>query len=618
MRFWIRLFAVCYCLTMQLRPAQASHIVGGDLTYKHIINDSFEVTLTLYVDCINGNPGAIAQDVDAMLGIFDSTGTLLDSMLELRSLPTRINSVSLDCVLPPSNACVDKYTYTFYTRLPYRAGGYFLGFQRCCRNNTIKNIIQPASTGATFWCYVPDTVWSNGYNNAAVFKTLPPNYLCANRPFIYDHSAEDADGDSLAYELYTPYLGGSTGNSLPRPPGGPPYQPISWIGSYNVSQMMQGNPELTINPKTGLINVTPTSTGQYVVGIAVKEFRNGKLINTTRRDFQFNVFNCVVSIVSAFVKDIKACSDTISFNNNSTGATTFFWNFGDTTTLADTSLAFEPSYIYGRTGTFRIKLIAYDGNCADSSEATVFIDGDKGNFAIADTAICPGDSVKIGTNDSVGFSYTWQLAVYLDSPFISNPTARPPRTIQYIATRTSEVCVNIDTVTITIKKLNTNFTVNVVDGCKDATIKVLPDTTYPVQLWKISDTLYSKQQLEEHKLAYNKQVPVKLIVSDYQCWDTSVQYIKPIFVDSFTTIPNAFSPNGDGINDCYHIEHVEFTKDCSQLIVYNRWGSIVFDSDEDGNCWDGRSNGAALSDGVYFYILNHRGKDYHGSITLRR
>lgn len=618
MHFWIRLFAVCYCLCMQLRLAQASHIVGGDLTYKHIINDSFEVTLTLYVDCINGNPSAIAQDADAMLGVFDTTGNLVRTMLRPRSLPTRINSVSLDCVLPPANACVDQYTYVFYTTFAYRKGGYFLAYQRCCRNNTIKNIIQPQNTGATFWCYVPDSAWLKGYNTAAVFKTLPPNYLCANRPFIYDHSAADADGDSLAYELYTPYLGGSSGNSLPRPPGSPPYQPISWIGSYNVSQMMQGNPELTIDPQTGLITVTPTSTGQYVVGILVKEFRNGKLINTTRRDFQFNVFNCVVSIVSSFVKDIKACSDTIRFSNNSTGATTYLWNFGDTTTLADTSQDFEPTYIYGRTGTFRIKLLAMDGNCIDSSEATVFIDSDKGNFAIADTAICPGDSVQIGTNDSVGFSYVWLTSLYLNNPIISNPTARPPRTIQYVGTRTSEICVNVDTVNITIKDLNTDFTVSVLDGCKDATLRVTPAASYPIQLWKISDTAYSKQQLEEHKLQYNKQVPVKLIVSDNQCLDSLVKYINPIFIDSFTTIPNVFSPNGDGINECYRIEHVELTKDCSHLQVYNRWGTIVFDSDEDGDCWDGKSNGAVVSDGVYFYILHHRNKDYHGTITLKR
>jgi gliding motility-associated-like protein len=618
MRFWVRLFAVCYCLFVRPEPARATHIVGGDLTYKHILNDSFEVTLTLYVDCINGNPTAIAQDADAMLGVFDSTGHLIRTMLEPRSMPTRINSVSLDCVLPPSNACVDKYTYVFYTTFAYRQGGYYLGYQRCCRNNTIKNIIQPQSTGATFWCYVPDSAWLNGYNNAAVFKTLPPNYLCANRPFVYDHSATDSDGDSLAYALYTPYLGGSTGNSLPRPPGGPPYQPVSWIGSYNVQQMMLGNPELTIHPQTGLITVTPTTTGQYVVGIAVNEFRNGKLINTTRRDFQFNVFNCVVSIVSAFVKDIKACSDTIRFINNSSGATNYTWDFGDTTITDDTSSQVQPTYIYGRTGNFRIKLVANKGNCLDSSEANVFIDSDKGAFAIADTAICPGDSVQIGSKDTLGLTYLWQSGLFLDNQFSANPTARPTRSIQYIGQRTSEVCVNIDTVNITIKQLNTEFKVAVIDGCKDATIQVTPSVTYPVQLWSINDTIYSKHQLEVRKLIYNKQVGVKMIVSDNQCWDTLVQYIKPILVDSFSRIPNTFTPNGDGINDCYRIEHVELVKDCSRLKVYNRWGNLVFDSDENGSCWDGRSNGAAVSEGEYYYILIHRNKDYHGTITLIR
>jgi alanyl-tRNA synthetase len=54
--------------------------VGGDLTYKHIENDSFQITLKLYVDCINGSQAAINDDVDAVVGIFDSTGALLSTM----------------------------------------------------------------------------------------------------------------------------------------------------------------------------------------------------------------------------------------------------------------------------------------------------------------------------------------------------------------------------------------------------------------------------------------------------------------------------------------------------------------------------------------------------------
>ena len=152
--------------------AEASHVVGGDLTYKHLVKDSFEITLILYIDCYNGNPTAISQDADGMIGIFDTSGNFIKSLLVSRSLPTRINSVNYNCVVPPSNACVDKYVYVYYTNLPQINGGYILTFQRCCRNVSLSNIINPSATGATYWTAIKDTVQTYGFNNSATFNLL--------------------------------------------------------------------------------------------------------------------------------------------------------------------------------------------------------------------------------------------------------------------------------------------------------------------------------------------------------------------------------------------------------------------------------------------------------------
>jgi len=99
-------------------------------------------------------------------------------------------------------------------------------------------------------------------------------------------------------------------------------------------------------------------------------------------------------------------------------------------------------------------------------------------------------------------------------------------------------------------------------------------------------------------------------------------------------LPNAFSPNGDGINDKFVISGLGVTAE-SSLEVYNRWGTIVYRSNgkQYDNSWDGRSNvgamvsiGKELPNGVYFYIFkvskNIEGKleerTYTGYVELRR
>ena len=59
---------------------------------------------------------------------------------------------------------------------------------------------------------------------------------------------------------------------------------------------LAGNPVVTIDNTTGVIYGTPEINGQYVVGVCVEEFRDGVVISTIRRDFQFNVVTCTPNV----------------------------------------------------------------------------------------------------------------------------------------------------------------------------------------------------------------------------------------------------------------------------------------------------------------------------------
>jgi len=88
-------------------------------------------------------------------------------------------------------------------------------------------------------------------------------------------------------------------------------------------------------------------------------------------------------------------------------------------------------------------------------------------------------------------------------------------------------------------------------------------------------------------------------------------------------IANVFTPNNDGINDCFPIEGIaKFVE--VEIEIFNRWGATLFKSNNPKACWDGYApNGQKASEGTYFYVLSgkstcHQNVQLHGTISLIR
>ena len=90
---------------------------------------------------------------------------------------------------------------------------------------------------------------------------------------------------------------------------------------------------------------------------------------------------------------------------------------------------------------------------------------------------------------------------------------------------------------------------------------------------------------------------------------TFLQVVKPTTI----TVPNVFSPNGDGLNDFLEFPGVEYYPD-AKLSVFNRWGNEIFSSASYKNTWQARD----VSDGTYFFVLKVDGKEYSGPVTILR
>lgn len=368
MRFLI--FIALIFMSLQLR---ASHIIGGDIYYDYLGNNQYRFFITLYRDCFS--TGA-EYDNPLKLTVYNASGVLVQDL----SVPFP-GSVTLPlifnnpCATPPNNICVERAIYTIVVILPPTPGGYTVSYQRCCRGPNISNLINPDETGLTLTTHVPGSETGFTVNSSPRFTNYPPILLCNNDELIFDHSATDPDGDVLQYSLVTPFSGATSANPAPNQAPPPPYFPVQWIGPFTSQSPLGPGSSTVIDPTTGILTVNPSMIGLFVVGVMVREYRNGVLVGQTVRDFVFKVFDCNITLqailptqeeLSTFVSYCQGL--TVNFENNSYGGSNYVWDFGVSGSTSDVSNTFEPTFTYPTPGTYTAQLIVNPGQpCTDTA-----------------------------------------------------------------------------------------------------------------------------------------------------------------------------------------------------------------------------------------------------------
>jgi gliding motility-associated-like protein len=361
----------------------ATHIYGGDLVYQHLGNNVYQVTLTVYRDCDpSTNVNGTGFDPIVSIGVFTGGNNSFVQELSIPLSNSDIETLDLalqnPCFTVPPNVCVERAVYQANVTLPFSTSGYVLTYQRCCRNLSIDNLNQSQQnlSGMTLTTQVPGTSLVTVQNSSPSFVSTPPTALCLNAPFIYSSEAIDPDGDQLVYSFCTPLDGADQNNPAPAPPSGPPYTNNTWAAGFSANYPITSNPAFQINPATGLVTGTATQIGTYALAICVQEFRNGVLINTIRRDYQFNVNMCNPNTgANPGIADTGNGQQTdfcsgleVGFVNNSINADSYHWDFGVPSLTNDTSNVFEPTFIYNDPGVYTVTLVTNPGwECADTA-----------------------------------------------------------------------------------------------------------------------------------------------------------------------------------------------------------------------------------------------------------
>lgn len=378
----------------------ATHIVGGYIHYEQVSDHEYRIVLKVYRDCFNGISGF---DDPASIGVYDVNGVLYENVeIDLADAVIVELPVVLDnnCYSPPADVCVQECTYEKIVLLNVPTGGFTLAYQRCCRNNSIVNTESNDNIGMTVNAFIPGPEVAT-WNSNPDYVSYPPIFICLNNPFEMDHSATDADGDQLVYSFCNPLLTNVTGNYI-NPPGPPPYPEMPFYPEYNAGYPIASDPAFNVNPTTGWMTGTPNMLGQFVVGVCVEEYRNGVLISSSNRDFQFNVTICEPNEAEAIPVPADNCAGTqVTFSNVSENAISYHWDFGIDGNDTDTSNLENPTFTFPIAGIYDVSLIVNPGlDCADTAVVQV------NTFQNPDVGILVADYACIDETDHYNFQVT--------------------------------------------------------------------------------------------------------------------------------------------------------------------------------------------------------------------
>ncbi len=423
-----------------LSPVFAKHITGGEMIYDYLgpgataNTKRYRITLLLFRDD-NCTGNCSPMPVGATIAVFNNdNNTNITGFQEIAR--TSLTILPLN-PLPPciTNTPILNYsagTYPFEIDLPDNNNGYTATYQTCCRVSGITN--GGGDEGATYTTTIPgNSILQNGMtDNSARFKT-GISVICFKKGFTLDFSADDPDPqDSLVYSLCDAYAAPNATNAGYATPEQSPYTSINYRPPFS-SSFPLGN-FATINSKTGVISGVAPDAGKYVVSVCVNSYRNGKFINTHRKDFIVTVADCDLpgaKLVTPYY--INCDSSTVHFTNLVVSPLnqTFDWDFGDPASGAN-NFATTPdaSHTYTDTGVFYVKLIVNKGSpCADSATSPVRIYPGFSPAFKQNSPMCKGIPVQFTDLTTTAYGtvnkWSWDFGVSgisTDVSTIKNPT----------------------------------------------------------------------------------------------------------------------------------------------------------------------------------------------------
>jgi gliding motility-associated-like protein len=301
----------------------------------------------------------------------------------------------------------------------------------------------------------------------------------------------------------------------------------------------------------------------------------------------------------------------------------YLWNFGDVSN--NVSAMKDPVHNYSSTGTKTIKLVVTTNNgCVDSATKTFSTIYAQPHSTITSSKIlaCVNEtinfsgSVQNANGNVTSYHWTANNNNFSTQNISTSFASAGMYTVNYYFTDEKGCASDTSTVTMDINSypiVNSMPTLYVLEG---GSVKLQPEITGTIIDLQWTPSLY----LDSTKSAFPTSTPLKTITYQLQVTgkgDCVVTKDVIVQVLGAPLVPNAFSPNGDGINDTWGIQHLSSYPDCT-VEVFDRYGALLYYSKGYKKNWDGTFNGKPLLSGTYYYIIDpKRGRaKQSGAVTI--
>ncbi|MGB0870456.1 MAG: gliding motility-associated C-terminal domain-containing protein [Flavobacteriales bacterium] len=628
----------------------STHLLGGDISYKHIGYDSvtnkniYEIDFSVYAECndpfgaelsdfmftyyslgapLNYGSLVIGGGAYFVMDTVNLNDTIQDSehwhwLIEKDTLD--LSAIHSDPCLTIPDFCVTRGHYVDTIQLPVTNDTLYISTWDAALSFSLNNVdfggaaLNPVSM--VLYATIPPAN-INSEPSCFDFVEDPKPLLCLNERQTLSFEVTDIGQASTVYEFITPthcesqpsftmvtYLS----------------EPVNFLAPYTFDDPFNLGDSIWIDPSTGDISLRPNNLGIYYFDFLVSAYDSlGNLICSMNRPFSYTVTDCSRLAADPTITEPECGEKTVEFESISVAGATYLWDFGD----GSTSNLPDINHTYASFGSYSgYFVISRNGACNDTATFDIDIDSSyQVEIDVNKIQQCiQGNSFDFGLQyDGLGGKTATSEMYFGPNANMASSSLVFQNGVVFNTVGTHEVYVQADvdgckrydtihvevvaspTADFSVSSLEVNidekFTVQNLASNYDSLFYVFNgDTIYSENFERFVEDLgegeYSLTQyvfLNDNDLCFDKKT-VTITVLDYY-------WIK---------IPNTITPNGDGLNEYLIPKYRNVTG--FRYMIANRWGEIIFKQSEYSleNKWFGfKDNGEKVQAGTYVLFVEY-------------